>query len=68
MGPWETFRSRARQLNEVQVDSEVQGIATDPKLTAEYIMAPPTGVLDTMIETYNMVMPGYDIPQLIPKF
>ena len=68
MGPWETFRSRARQLNEVQVDSEVQGIATDPKLTAEYIMAPPTGVLDTMIETYNMVMPGYDIPQFIPKF
>ena len=68
-GPWETFRDRARQLNEVEVDSEVQGIATDPKSTLEYIAAPPTGVLDTLMGTYNMVMPGnaLDLPTL-PKF
>ena len=40
MGPWETFRARARQLNEVEVGSEVEGIATDPKSTAEYLLAP----------------------------
>jgi hypothetical protein len=63
-GPWETFRDRARQLNEVEVDSEVQGIATDPKSTLEYIAAPPTGVLDTLMGMYNMVMPGnaLDLP------
>ena len=68
-GPWETFRDRARQLNEVEVDSEVQGIATDPKSTLEYIAAPPAGVLDTLMGTYNMVMPGdaLDLPTL-PKF
>ncbi len=68
-GPWQTFRDRARQLNEIEVDSEVQGIATDPSSTLEYIAAPPTGVLDTLMGTYNMVMPGdaLDLPTL-PKF
>ena len=46
------------------VDSEMKGLAEDPKSSAEYALAAPVGVLDAAIGTYNMLTPGVDIPQL----
>ena len=67
-GPWQVFQDRARQLSEVEVEGELEAFADDPQSSFEYALAPPTGVLDTLIGTYNMAMPGngMDIPHL-PK-
>jgi hypothetical protein len=63
------WSERIQQLQNLEVEGEMEAMADDPRTTSEYLLAPPTGVLDTLIGTYNLAMPGngMDIPQL-PKF
>ena len=56
-----------RSIRDLEIGSDVEGFATDPKTTWEYATSAPTGVLDSVIGTYNMVTPGPDIPQ-IPQY
>ncbi len=49
------------------ISADMENFATNPRDSAEYALAAPAGVLDTVIGGYNMLTPGFDIPQL-PKF
>lgn len=61
---WSTKKTGIRDL---EVDADMSAIAEDPRSATEYFTAPATGVLDTLVGAYNMVMPGYDLPTL-PKY
>jgi len=61
---WSTKKTGIRDL---EVDADMSAIAEDPRSATEYFTAPATGILDTLVGAYNMVMPGYDLPTL-PKY
>ena len=66
-GEGDTSYGSGEGIRDVEVGSELEGFATDPKSSLEYYLSVPTGYLDTGIGLYNMATPGPDIPQL-PKF
>lgn len=53
-----------RSIRDVEIGSDVEGFAEDPKYAAELALAAPTGVVDTAIDVANMALPD---PFKVPK-
>ena len=62
-----TAAGESQGIRNLEIGSEVENFATDPRESWEYATAVPAGAADAVIGTYNTFTPGPDIPYL-PKY